>query len=422
MRTTKRLMFAVPAVMAVAGAPFLSGVGNFGIDTTTKDPFVKGTVIGIDGEVPQQTTITVSISPSQEELIKQAEEFSGTPTMSAPMGVEGVPVSSDGTFSVDEAQLTSTPATSGVHDVTVIAVDPSGGVSTHVTSMTWDKATGTLTPVPMSDPNEGAATVNEDTGEVTRLDEAVKTSAAQAPAPGVARVSSTEDVPETLTLAMQLDGVAPKKASSAQASLRGIGCGEQLVSTWDEPAIMGEVWSTTGGHITEFTLASGSSSETEVAVKAGTGWKGGGTVSRQLTSTFKKSDLQGNKRQLLKTYWKYGKYNYWSCKDGYITSSKVKAIHRQGGAWHTYGSIPAAWKCYPYKAGDSEKIDRNHATRWTNGVDTSGAIGIDLAIRSGHSATQTLETRVKTTDTDGLRLCGLNTGPAADPRTWVIRG
>lgn len=33
MRTTKRLMFAVPAVMAVAGAPFLSGVGNFGIDT-----------------------------------------------------------------------------------------------------------------------------------------------------------------------------------------------------------------------------------------------------------------------------------------------------------------------------------------------------------------------------------------------------
>ena len=55
-------------------------------------------------------------------------------------------------------------------------------------------------------------------------------------------------------------------------------------------------------------------------------------------------------------------------------------------------------------------------------MDTSGAIGIDLAIRSGHSATQTLETRVKTTDTDGLRLCGLNTGPAADPRTWVIRG
>lgn len=38
------------------------------------------------------------------------------------------------------------------------------------------------------------------------------------------------------------------------------------------------------------------------------------------------------------------------------------------------------------------------------------------------SRNQTLETRVKTTDTDGLRLCGLNTGPAADPRTWVIRG
>lgn len=417
MRTTKRLMFAVPAVMAVAGAPFLSGVGNFGIDTTTKDPFVKGTVIGIDGEVPQQTTITVSISPSQEELIKQAEEFSGTPTMSAPMGVEGVPVSADGSFSVDEAQLTSTPATSGVHDVTVIAVDPSGGVSTHVTSMTWDKSTGTLTPVPMSDPNDGAATFDEETGEITRVEEA-----AQAPAAGVARASSTEDAPDTLTLDMQLDGVAPKKVNTTQAGLAGAGCGEQLVSTWDEPAIMGEVWSTTGGHVTEFTLASGSSSETEVAVKAGTGWKGGGTVSRQLTSTFKKSDMQGNKRQLLKTYWKYGKYNYWSCKDGYITSSKVKAIHRQGGAWHTYGSIPAAWKCYPYKAGDSEKIDRNHATRWTNGVDTSGAIGIDLAIRSGHSATQTLETRVKTTDTDGLRLCGLNTGPAADPRTWVIRG
>ena len=107
--------------------------------------------------------------------------------MSAPMGVEGVPVSADGSFSVDEAQLTSTPATSGVHDVTVIAVDPSGGVSTHVTSMTWDKSTGTLTPVPMSDPNDGAATFDEETGEITRVEEA-----AQAPAAGVARGSAAD--------------------------------------------------------------------------------------------------------------------------------------------------------------------------------------------------------------------------------------
>lgn len=53
MRSSKHLMFAVPAVIAMAGAPFLNGVGNFGVDTTGKDPFVKGTVIGIDGEVPQ---------------------------------------------------------------------------------------------------------------------------------------------------------------------------------------------------------------------------------------------------------------------------------------------------------------------------------------------------------------------------------
>ncbi|QQB63638.1 hypothetical protein I6I18_11580 [Kytococcus sedentarius] len=38
MRATKRLMFAVPAVIAMAGAPFLSGVGNFGIDGPAADP------------------------------------------------------------------------------------------------------------------------------------------------------------------------------------------------------------------------------------------------------------------------------------------------------------------------------------------------------------------------------------------------
>ncbi|WP_141494988.1 hypothetical protein [Kytococcus schroeteri] len=422
MRSARHLMFAVPAVAALAGSPFLQGLGPTGAVAATDDAFVKGTVIGIDGEVPRHTTITVNISPSQDELVKQANEFSGAPTFSSPMGVEGIPVADDGTFSVTEAQLASTPATTGVHDVTVIAVDPTGGVSTHVSSMAWDARTKQLTPVPMSDPTEGTATIDEETGDITRGPETGIASAARAPQAGAATAGGSASPDEPLTLQMKLDGVAPKKADPSQPRTSAAGCGVQLVDTWDEPAVMGEVWSTTGGHVTEFTLAGDSSSETEVAVKAGSGWKAGGTVSRRLTSTFKVSDLQGNKRQLLKTWWKYGKYNYWSCRDGYVYSTQVKAIHRQGGGWHTYGSIPAAWHCYRYQPNQSEKLDRNRATNWTNGVDTSDAIGIDLAIRSGYSATQSLETRVKSTDTDGLRLCGLNTGPAADPRTWVIRG
>ncbi|SNC65007.1 hypothetical protein SAMN05445756_1230 [Kytococcus aerolatus] len=423
MRNTRKWMLAVPAALTLSGVPILQTASDLNAQTSAEGTFVTGSVISADGSIPQEATVTVNISPTQEELIRQAEAFTGTPLASRPMGVEGIPVKKDGSFSVSSADITTTPTSSGVHDVTVIAMDPQGGVSTHVTSMRWDATTKELTAVPMSDPREGNASVNEETGEVTRTPEATAAAAAaKAPAPGTARISGAADRDHALHLDMRLDGVKPQRTTPGDARTNAAGCGLELTSTWREPAIMGEVWSTAYGHETTVSLKSGSSSETEIAVKVGDAWKGGGTVNRELTSTFTAAPSEGPQQKLMKTWWTYGRYNYWSCKEGYVITRQVKAINRYGGHWNTKGSLPSAWHCARYQPGDSESIDRNRATRWSNGVDTSGAIGIDLAIRSGHSSTQTVNTAVKRSDTNGLRLCGLNTGPASDPRTWVVRG
>lgn len=194
-------------------------------------------------------------------------------------------------------------------------------------------------------------------------------------------------------------------------------CISSLVQSYPNAlTIVGEVYP--GPHATgDFVYKSSAESTLGVGVSA-TGsmgsWSVGGTSTQSSTIEIGYPVVPANGKKVEQTYFKYGKFAITCVGKGYsITSYESRAYQFAGGSDNYNAAGTPSWtECTSYIAGTTPKITTHKAITFSNGVNISGAIGIDLSGSTGF----TTEAKLAFAFATNGNLCGSNGLPGSAQR------
>lgn len=368
--------------------------------------------------------VSMYVWPAESELAKMSE---GDSLAVASVGT--ATTRSDGSFALVEGAPDPRTKAPGVYDVTVIAHDASGVVSTVETSMerTADrelKAIPGLHGGPAAEnatvprPAATAGPLASVSAPRAETNPAVRLTAAGVPhlqmrTSGHAPSASLRTTDTVSTMTTQQDSGVDTMACST-------GITRKLMSKHtNRLTAAGSIHATTNGHRTRFLLSNGSSATLGTAVKYGSSWSASGTVSRELQSETRWGERTGAVHRILQTRYTVGHYKvtvgeYGACSTYY---KKTPIVH-EGGAESSAGSNPTATYCRNYEKGGGMTLVKNKATNWTNGLSMASIIGFDVSSRSGYSTSEKLDVDITAT---GRKICGTNAYPADHPSRVVVK-
>ncbi|MFE2432657.1 hypothetical protein ACFXJ5_38845 [Streptomyces sp. NPDC059373] len=185
--------------------------------------------------------------------------------------------------------------------------------------------------------------------------------------------------------------------------------------------IVGQSYSATTGVTHTFTYVSGADSSLGVGVSAsGTygSFKVDGTSSKSSSASESFPTYGNNKGVYYKTGFHYGKYKILcGSRAGIYTYYKVKAISFAGGATTSSASIPTAKLCVTQNADTTFVENTSTAITWTDGLEISDYIGIDLSTETGYTKSAELTYHFN----KKRRLCGTGDYPGGTPHRIVAR-
>lgn len=185
---------------------------------------------------------------------------------------------------------------------------------------------------------------------------------------------------------------------------------------WD---LVGAAYLATSGVTAQFTYLSGASSSLGVGFSLsgayGT-WSASGTSSKSSTATITFPSFTGSGQyRYFDTKFQYGKYNG-KCAPEPEWQTRVHSFSG-GSNTRVPSSAPSATYCVPFVAGSSFEKTSSSATTWSNGMDMSPAIGIDLSTRTGYSTSA----KMKFTFSSTRNLCGTSGYPGGTPGQMVAK-
>ena len=179
------------------------------------------------------------------------------------------------------------------------------------------------------------------------------------------------------------------------------------------------IHATTNGHKTQFVLLNGSSASLGTAVRYGSAWSTGGTVSRRLITETGWGARTGAVSKVLQTRYTVASYKntvgeYGVCSTYYTK----KALSHEGGAESHDTALPKATYCRNDEKGGSLALIENRAVTWSNGLSMASIIGLDLSSRAGWSTGERLRVDITAT---GRKICGTNRLPGRQPTRVVVK-
>ena len=205
-----------------------------------------------------------------------------------------------------------------------------------------------------------------------------------------------------------------------RAALKTEVCGETYVQNLGQRrTIVGRSYTTATGAWQQLTISSGTSSELGVGISASGAYgsfSSAGTESKSSSTSVQFPQLSGWYQYY--GWFTYGKYSKW-CYPVYDPSKKyvyqyaVRPVTggMNGAAYVSLGSAPAANYCTRFDPGAKSTMSSTTARTFSNGVELSDAIGIDLSSRTGYTASQTLVS--KNSSSSRKDICGVDS-PIAD--------
>lgn len=226
-----------------------------------------------------------------------------------------------------------------------------------------------------------------------------------------------ESVPETQALVVESDEAAIGDKSCYVTS-------EKVYSP--RTTLVGQHGSSSSYATGDFTYTSGATSTLGVGVSSSGSYgsfKSSGTNSKSSTGS------QGYAARAGKGYWGYrtlfkvSKFRYYCAYPGaagvsfYETRSTGWASGATTAIWGS-SQLPSATKCTPQEAGADFTKSTSTAITWSNGLDTSGVIGLDLSARTGYETDAKIFFDFPTVD---QRLCGTADYPGGTPRVLVAK-
>lgn len=140
------------------------------------------------------------------------------------------------------------------------------------------------------------------------------------------------------------------------------------------------------------------------------GWYQSSTVTRERTVT---EGYPARTRKGWIAFRSHFIYQFAVCNHPRGNWSQVRNMGHQGGAWAAGGSstpwAPGKPLCGKYQRGSFVRVNRGHATTWTNGVKTPF---LSLSSKTGYTTRASITMAVTSR---GFRwICGRNASPARD--------
>lgn len=215
----------------------------------------------------------------------------------------------------------------------------------------------------------------------------------------------------------------PEGASDVAAVEKS--CSTTLQKTWDVWDLVGQVYHGVGGVPTTFTYSDSSYSELGVAVSASGeygSFKAEGTQGQSSTGEVGYPEVTGDNDKYFYTKFRYGKfYQYCVTVSGYITRKYwVEPTKWIGGSDEaTPASLPSTPQanCVDFLRGSTFTKNTTKSVTWTNGLNISNHIGLDLSTRTGYSS----NAKVFFDFNESRNLCGTGDVPGGTPYQLVVR-
>ncbi len=182
--------------------------------------------------------------------------------------------------------------------------------------------------------------------------------------------------------------------------------------------IVGSSYVQTSGVTADFQFSTGASSALGVAVKSpgSVSYKASGESSVSSSSTIDFPSVGANRKRIHRTKFVYGRYRV-DCGSILGPSTQIRPMRLAGGDYsYTPTNTLASTKCVSYSGG-THTNERSAAITWTNGVDISSLISIDLSSRTGYSTAA----KAKYTFSASRKLCGTHDYPGGTPRTLFAK-
>ncbi len=241
-------------------------------------------------------------------------------------------------------------------------------------------------------------------------------------AAGAGGRAATGDAPP-LRAHLTLEPGGPGLPAARVRAATSLSCSASLTRRYKPRwGLVGQHYSRTGGVRSAFVYTSGAESQLGVGVSAsgkyGT-FHAGGTNSKSSSGSITFPPVRGAQSAYRLTKFAYGKYLV-LCFGlmGTVTKHyEVRATTWAGGSQTRYPGPIRARHCVPFEAGSTFAKRDTRAVRWTNGMDVSAAIGIDLSLRTGYSQ----EALVRFHFVHAHRLCGSGDYPGGRPYQLEVR-
>lgn len=365
--------------------------------TAEPAPVASGTITGSDGAPAANADVVLIAWPSDKEL---ATLRPGDPVKVLKFGQARADANGRYTLRPDMATLSSWRASRGSPaeiDIDVIA-STRNSVAPYSTTMLVDGAAG-LHPKDAAAAGSGRVAAAAADGGLRldlKLAPAPAKPAQQPPAQPAATAATAAAAPEIPCFTFKQD-YGPRLVNVGQLSgTAKDGFRATFGYTSSASSSLGIGYSYSG--------AFGSFSQ-----------KGTKTSTSTATVTFPALTAAGSR--VYQTKFTYGRYYGTGCSPSSVFYHTVRSTGFAGGASSVSTGTPAASYCTRYAAGSSFTKTSTTATSRSTGVDTSGAIGIDMESQTGYSS----EAKISVSFSSARNLCGASGYPGNSPGRIVVK-